>query len=129
MRARYYSPAMRRFVNADIMAGEISNAITLNRYAYANGNPVSNIDPFGLAAEDRGSIHYQQKYSDLILKALKKSQKSAKSYYKNYTTYNNIKKDIDDAFSKIIGGIEQNSLPSSFNENVKVSPVNIFLNR
>ena len=51
MRARYYSPDMRRFVNADILAGKISNAITLNRYAYANGNPVSNIDPLGLSAE------------------------------------------------------------------------------
>ena len=48
MRARYYSPAMKRFVNADIVAGQISNAITLNRFAYANGNPVSFIDPFGL---------------------------------------------------------------------------------
>ena len=55
MRARYYSPAMRRFVNADIIHDEISNAVTLNRYAYANGNPVSNTDPFGLAAEERGS--------------------------------------------------------------------------
>ena len=51
MRARYYSPAMRRFVNVDIIPGEISNAVTLNRYAYANGNPVSNVDPFGLSAE------------------------------------------------------------------------------
>ena len=51
MRARYYSPELRRFINADIIAGEISNAVTLNRYAYANGNPVSNIDPFGLSAE------------------------------------------------------------------------------
>ena len=51
MRARYYSPDMRRFVNSDIIAGKISNAITLNRYAYANGNPVSNIDPLGLSAE------------------------------------------------------------------------------
>ena len=50
MRARYYSPDMRRFINADIISGEISNAVTLNRYAYANGNPVSNIDPFGLEA-------------------------------------------------------------------------------
>lgn len=48
MRARYYSPDMRRFINADIIAGKISNAVTLNRYAYANGNPVSFIDPFGL---------------------------------------------------------------------------------
>ena len=53
MRARYYSPDMRRFVNADILAGKISNAITLNRYAYANGNPVSNIDPLGLSADER----------------------------------------------------------------------------
>ena len=53
MRARYYSPELRRFINADIMAGNISNAITLNRYAYANGNPVSNIDPFGLSAISR----------------------------------------------------------------------------
>ena len=51
MRARYYSPELRRFVNADIIAGKITNAITLNRYAYANGNPVSNVDPFGLSAE------------------------------------------------------------------------------
>ena len=57
MRARYYSPEHRRFVNADVIPGEISNAITLNRYAYANGNPVSNVDPFGLSAE-RGSSNW-----------------------------------------------------------------------
>ena len=49
MRARYYSPDMKRFINADIVAGAISNAITLNRFAYANGNPVSFVDPFGLS--------------------------------------------------------------------------------
>ncbi len=48
MRARYYSPEMKRFVNADVVAGGISNAVTLNRFAYANGNPVSFTDPFGL---------------------------------------------------------------------------------
>ena len=49
MRARYYSPTFKRFINADVVAGSITNAITLNRYAYANGNPVSNVDPFGLS--------------------------------------------------------------------------------
>ena len=53
MRARYYSPDMRRFINADVVAGDISNAITLNRFAYANGNPVSSVDPFGLSVEER----------------------------------------------------------------------------
>ena len=49
MRARYYSPEMKRFVNADIIPGKLSNAVTLNRFAYANGNPVSFVDPLGLS--------------------------------------------------------------------------------
>ena len=52
MRARYYNPELRRFVNADILMGDINNSSTLNRYAYANGNPISNIGPFGLAADE-----------------------------------------------------------------------------
>ena len=51
MRARYYSPQMRRFVNADIIHGQISDSTSLNRYSYVNGNPVSFVDPFGLAPE------------------------------------------------------------------------------
>ena len=67
MRARYYSPELRRFINADIIAGEISNAVTLNRYAYANGNPVSNIDPFGLSAErGDGSNNWFDKVKELF---------------------------------------------------------------
>ena len=54
MRARYYSPALRRFVNADKLHGDISNSLTLNRYAYVNGNPADNVDPEGLSAERGG---------------------------------------------------------------------------
>ena len=49
MRARYYSPEMRRFINADILHGQISDSTSLNRYSYVNGNPASFVDPFWLA--------------------------------------------------------------------------------
>ena len=51
MRARYYSPVMRRFVNADVIPGNISKAVTLNRYAFADANPVLKVDPLGLSSE------------------------------------------------------------------------------
>jgi len=52
MRARYYSPELKRFLNQDILLGNISEPLTLNRFAYANGDPINNIDPFGLSALD-----------------------------------------------------------------------------
>ena len=51
MRARYYSPEMRRFINADVLHGAISDSTSLNRYSYVNGNPVSFVDPFGMEKE------------------------------------------------------------------------------
>ena len=34
MRARYYNVTIRRFINQDILTGEIKNSQSLNRYAY-----------------------------------------------------------------------------------------------
>lgn len=51
MRARYYMPNLMRFINQDIVAGDISNSNSLNRYTYVEGNPATMIDPFGLCAE------------------------------------------------------------------------------
>ena len=71
MRARYYSPELRRFINADILAGRITNAVTLNRYAYTNANPVSLIDPRGLAAERsaESQAQFDMLYDQLIYMA------------------------------------------------------------
>jgi RHS repeat-associated protein len=46
MRARYYNPYICRFVNAD----PSGFAGGLNMYAFADGNPISEQDPFGLWA-------------------------------------------------------------------------------
>jgi RHS repeat-associated protein len=51
MRARYYNPDIRRFINRDVVQGTIGNGLSLNRFAYVNGNPVSYVDPFGLSAD------------------------------------------------------------------------------
>ena len=51
MRARYYNPEIKRFVNRNVLTGSIDNGLTMNRYAYVNGNPVSYIDPFELSAD------------------------------------------------------------------------------
>ena len=81
---------MRRFVNADIVSGEITNAITLNRYAYANGNPVSNIDPLGLSAE---------RYSNSILNNISTSY----DLISDITTYFT---KIGDGAKLILGNVE-----------------------
>ena len=46
MRARYYNPYLCRFINPD----PTGFSGGMNFYAYANGNPVSYLDPFGIAA-------------------------------------------------------------------------------
>lgn len=55
MRARYYNPHINRFINQDIITGDISNSNSLNRYAYVEGNPATLIDPFGLCPNKGGA--------------------------------------------------------------------------
>lgn len=65
MRARYYSPELKRFINADILVGSIGEGDSVNRYAYVNGNPVSFVDPFGLSP-DADSVHNRDPLKSLI---------------------------------------------------------------
>ena len=52
MRARYYNPQIKRFINRDIIDGSITDSQSLNKYSYVQGNPISLVDPFGLCAQD-----------------------------------------------------------------------------
>ncbi|MFI2857647.1 HNH/ENDO VII family nuclease [Paenibacillus sp. JSM ZJ436] len=54
MRARYYNPDIKRFMNRDVLRGEVSLGLSMNRFAYVNGNPVTFVDPLGLDAIQAG---------------------------------------------------------------------------
>lgn len=47
MQARYYDPATVRFLSSDPVAPNAGNLFNVNRYVYANGNPIANTDPDG----------------------------------------------------------------------------------
>lgn len=47
LRARYYDPSMRRFLNEDTYEGQIDNPLSLNLYTYVENNPLIYVDPTG----------------------------------------------------------------------------------
>jgi RHS repeat-associated protein len=48
MGARYYDPTTGRFITRDSVGGYLQDPQSLNAYAYARDNPLTNIDPTGL---------------------------------------------------------------------------------
>lgn len=47
MQARYYDPVTARFLSVDLKTPVAGNSFNFNRYAYANNNPIVNVDPDG----------------------------------------------------------------------------------
>jgi RHS repeat-associated protein len=47
MQARYYDPAVGRFLSIDPVAPKSGDPFSFNRHAYANNNPIMHIDPDG----------------------------------------------------------------------------------
>jgi RHS repeat-associated protein len=51
-KARYFDPALGRFLSQDSFLGQIDEPPSLHRYFYANANPLRFVDPTGHAAGD-----------------------------------------------------------------------------
>ncbi|WP_161969781.1 RHS repeat-associated core domain-containing protein [Candidatus Methanodesulfokora washburnensis] len=47
LRARYYSPSLKRFISEDDFPGIPTVPISLNRYIYCHNSPISYVDPTG----------------------------------------------------------------------------------
>jgi RHS repeat-associated protein len=48
LRQRYYTPATGRFNRLDPFFGNLNDPLSLNKYTYANGDPINKMDPNGL---------------------------------------------------------------------------------
>ena len=51
LRARYYQPQTGRFTSLDILEGDVTSPLDLNRYVYCRNNPVKYTDPSGEIVE------------------------------------------------------------------------------
>ncbi|MBX7158617.1 MAG: hypothetical protein K1X66_09565, partial [Verrucomicrobiae bacterium] len=51
-------PQLHRFLNQDILLGNTYDPLSLNRFAYCNGDPVNGIDPLGLVCMDSGDVNW-----------------------------------------------------------------------
>jgi RHS repeat-associated protein len=65
MTTRSYVPSLGRFASQDIVFGGFRHPLSLNQWAYAEGDPVSNTDPLGLGvAKDTDPHGYGTYASD-----------------------------------------------------------------
>ena len=118
MRARCYSPELRRFINADILHGGISDSTSLNRYAYVNGNPVLFVDPLGLESEN---LYIKNK--ELIIKALNQTAKSIeRQFSERHYRYDEIAKKYATASKKITNELNNKAqFPLDLPEGIQVT--------
>lgn len=60
LRARWYDPGAGTFGSRDTYLGDAADPATLNRYAYAEGNPVASADPTGHVSAAKNRYKQQQ---------------------------------------------------------------------
>jgi RHS repeat-associated protein len=52
MHARYYNPNLGRFLSTDLLRGDPHQPQSFHLFAYVQNNPITYVDPFGLARDD-----------------------------------------------------------------------------
>ena len=75
--ARYYSPELGRFVQADALAGSLDDPLSLNRYAYVKNNPLNYIDPTGNVVELDDSVLRKMQEDEGFKKSIENLQKTS----------------------------------------------------
>ena len=58
LRARYYQPSVGRFWTRDTYEGDSTDPLSLHRYLYTQGNPITRIDPSGHYSDARQELGY-----------------------------------------------------------------------
>ena len=66
LRARYYNADMGRFFQEDTYLGDITDPLTLNRYAYVKNSPMNYVDPSGHKAKKTKAEKIAESYNQAI---------------------------------------------------------------
>src|SRR5262245_2463661 len=61
-KARYYDPAVGRFITQDSNTGDITDPPSLHRYAYAHNRPTAHVDPSGHQSGPPDDLYHRQNW-------------------------------------------------------------------